>query len=71
MEDVPTLFKIPKSEFPDCWIRLPKHKMAKIMVQYGRPSRLLERNLYGHPLAGLFWERQFEEVLLEHVWEKV
>ena len=26
---------------------------------------------YGHPLAGLFWERQFEEVLLELGWEKV
>ena len=31
----------------------------------------LERNLYGHPLAGLLWERQFEKVLLEHGWEKV
>ena len=30
-----------------------------------------ERNLYGHPLAGLLWERQFEEVLLELGWEKV
>ena len=30
-----------------------------------------ERNLYGHPLAGLFWERQFEEVVLELGWEKV
>ena len=29
----------------------------------------LERNLYGHPLAGLLWERQFENVLLEHGWE--
>ena len=26
----------------------------------------LERNLYGHPLARLLWERQFE-----HGWEKV
>ena len=25
----------------------------------------LERNLYGHPLTGLLWERQFEKVLLE------
>ena len=25
-----------------------------------------ERNLYGHPLAGLLWETQFEKVLLEH-----
>ena len=29
----------------------------------------LERNLYGHPLAGLLWERQFEKVLQEHCWE--
>ena len=34
------------------------------------PVVLLERNLYGHPLAGLLWERQFEEVLLELGWEK-
>ena len=31
----------------------------------------LERNLYGHPLAGLLWERQFEKILLQHGWEKV
>ena len=31
----------------------------------------LERNLYGHPLAGLLWERQFEKVLLKNGWEKV
>ena len=26
MEDAPTLLKIPQSECPDIWIRLPKHK---------------------------------------------
>ena len=26
MEDAPTSWKIPKSECPDIWIRLPKHK---------------------------------------------
>ena len=31
----------------------------------------LERNLYGHLLAGLLWERQFGNVLLENEWEKV
>ena len=31
----------------------------------------LERNLYGHPLARLLWERQFEKILLKHGWEKV
>ena len=31
----------------------------------------LERNLYGHPLAGLLWKRQFEKILLKHGWEKI
>ena len=35
------------------------------------PAVPLERNLYGHPLAGLEWEKQFEKVILENGWEKV
>ena len=35
------------------------------------PVVLLERNLYGHPLAGLLWERQLEKVLSGHGWETV
>ena len=31
----------------------------------------LERNLYGPPMAGLLWERQFEKVLLKYGWGKV
>ena len=31
----------------------------------------LERNLYGHLLAGHLWERQFEKILLKHGWEKI
>ena len=31
----------------------------------------LERNLYGHLLAGLLWERQFKKILQQHGWEKV
>ena len=31
----------------------------------------LERNLYGHPLAGLLWEWPFEKIQLQHGWEKV
>ena len=30
-----------------------------------------ERNLYGHLLARLLWEKQFEKVLLNHGWEKI
>ena len=34
MEDAPTLLKIPKSECPDIWILLPKHKMAHILCKH-------------------------------------
>ena len=71
MEDAPTLTKIPKSECPDVWIRLPRQKRPKSWTSMEDPVVLLERNLYGHPVAGLLWERQFEKVLFEHGWEKV
>ena len=35
------------------------------------PVVLLERNLYGHLVAGLLWERQFEKIQLKYGWEKV
>ena len=63
--------KIPKSECLDIWISLPKHKWPKSWSSVEDPVVPLERNLYGHPLAGLSWERQFEKVLSEHGWEKV
>ena len=71
MEDAHKLLKIPKSECPDIWIRLPRHKWPKSWSSMEDPVVPLERNLYGHPLAGLLWERQFEKVLLKHVWEKI
>ena len=71
MEDAPKLLKIPKSECPDIWIRLPRHKWPKSWSSMEDPVVPLERNLYGHPLAGLLWERQFEENPIEHCWEKV
>ena len=71
MENAPTLLKIPESECPDIWIRLPKHKWPKSWSSMEDPLVPPERNLYGHPLAGLLRGRQFEKVLLEHGWEKV
>ena len=35
------------------------------------PAVPLERNLCGHPLAGLLWERTLENVVIEEGWEKV
>ena len=71
MEDAHKLLKIPKSECPDIWIRLPRHKWPKSWSSMEDPVVPLERNLYGHPLAGLLWERQFENILLKHGWEKI
>ena len=69
MEDAPKLLKIPKSDCPDIWIRLPRHKWPESWSSMEDP--VVERNLYGHPFAGLSWERQFEKILLQHGWEKV
>ena len=71
MEDAHKLLKTPKSECPDIWIRLPQHKWPKSWSSMEDPVVPLERNLYGHPLAGLLWERQFEKILLKHGWEKI
>ena len=69
MEDAQTLLKIPKSECPDIWIRLPRHKWPKSWSCMEDPVVPLEKNLYGHPLARLLRKRKFEKILSEHGWE--
>ena len=56
MEDAHKLLKIPKSECPDIWIRLSRHKWPKSWSSMEDPVVPLERNLYGFCLAGLLWE---------------
>ena len=70
LEDAPRLLKIPESECPDVWIRHPRHKWPKSWANIQDLVVPLEKNLYGHALAGLLWKRQFEEALLELGWEK-
>ena len=65
MEEAHKLLKIPKSECPDIWIRLPRHKWPKSRSSMEDPVVPLERNLYGHLLAGLLWEWQFDKILFE------
>ena len=59
--DAPKLPNVPKSECPDTWIRLPRNKWPKSWSNIEDPVVPLERNPYGRPLAGLWWERQFEK----------
>ena len=50
LKDAPKLLKIPKSECPDVRIRLPRHKMAKIMeIRLGIPWYLLNEIYTGIP----------------------
>ena len=50
---------------------LPRHKWPKSWSSMEDPVVPLERNLYGHPLAGLLCERQFQKILMKHDWEKI
>ena len=70
-QDAPKLLKIPKSECPDIWIRLPRHKWPQSWSSMEDPVVPLERNLYGHPFAGLLRERQCEKIPLKYGWENV
>ena len=71
MEDAHKLWKIPRSECPD----ILDLSTTTNGLSHGPVSKTqsvpLERNLYGHPLARLFWERHFKKILLKHGWEKI
>ena len=71
MDDAPKWLRIPNSECPDIWIRPPRQKWPVSLSSMEDPVVPLERNLCGHPLAGLSWERRFEKILLEDDWGKL
>ena len=71
LEDAPRLLKSLKSECPDVWIRLARHKCQNQGTKLKIPWYLLNETFHGHPLARLQWERQFEEALLELGWAKI
>ena len=68
--DAPRLLRMPKSECPYIYGHAFHDKWPKSWANIEDRAVPLERNLYWHPLAGLFVGRQFEEVSLELGWEK-
>ena len=71
MEDAHKFLKIPKSECPDIWIRLPRHQWPKSWSSMEDPVVLLERNLYGHLfgrtiMGKAIWENPIETWLGEN-----
>ena len=68
MEDAQKLLKIPKSECPDIWFRLPRHKWHHgpvCKIQSFLSSEICTVILW-HDCHGIF-----EKLLLQHGWEKV
>ena len=70
MEDAPRLLRIPMSECPDIWIRLPRHMWPKSWSNVEDPVVHLERNLFGHPplvscgrgsSKELFWDQDVKK----------
>ena len=72
MEDAHKLLKIPKSECPDIWIRLPRHTHG----QNHGPVRKTQSFFLNGICMVILWQDYygkgiFEKILLKHGWEKI
>ena len=56
---------------PETWISLPPHKQPDSWKGIKDPVCPLVRNIYGHPLAGLLWEKGSQQRILRCGFEKV
>ena len=63
--DTETWVELPQDRWPKEWFR------ADGSCKYTRPVVRLLRNLYGHPLAGLWCEKHCHSKILECGYEKV
>ena len=55
----------------DTWISLPPHRRPASWKKIENPVCPLVRNLYGHPLAGLYWEKHCQKAIFKAGFEKV
>jgi hypothetical protein len=55
----------------ETWITLPPHMRPKSWEGIQDPVCPLLLNLYGHPLAGLLWEKHQESIVLRLGFEKI
>ena len=64
------------NEFVDTWVQLPRNRWpASWHVKFANcdspPVCPLRRNLYGHKLAGLLWQKHEENIILSLGFEKL
>jgi len=50
---------------PPTWMTLPIDQRPESWARFKNPVCRLRRNLYGHPLAGLYWERHCSKALVD------
>ena len=62
--------EVPGYEHVEIWVTLPRHRRPASWDRFEDPVCLLGRNLYGHPLAGLFLELHNTKILLEEGTER-
>ena len=62
LSDAPRLLRLLENECPQVWRGLPPSRRPKHWESIDEPVVPLERNLHGHPLAGLLLEGKFEEI---------
>ena len=61
-----------KDVFVHTWVHLPRNRWPPGWEdKYDKPVVKLQRNLYGHKLAGLLWFKFAEKIILEAGFEKV
>ena len=62
-----------ENDYPETWISLPRPRWPKdgSWNHIADPICILKRNLYGHPLAGLIWEKHCHEKILSLGFEPV
>ena len=67
---LPDCYECRKKNVLKCGSEFLHDKCQQVGIILKTPVVLLERNLCGHPLAGLVWVRKFEKVILEKGWEE-
>jgi hypothetical protein len=70
LAEAPKLFGKPDL-ITETWIKLPPHRRPKSWEHIQDPVCPLNLNLYGHPLAGLLWEKHQESILMKVGFEKI
>jgi hypothetical protein len=72
LADVPNLLnRHNKDTQADTWITLPKNRRPQSWDNIQDPVCLLKRNLYGHNLAGLIWEKHCHKHVYAAGFQKV